>query len=843
MERTDPASLPDEGPSGWPSAQTLADEPLRRGAMIGRYLVLSRIGEGGMGVVYACYDDILDRKVAVKLLRGEITRDSAAALMQREAQALAKLNHPNVVAVHDVGALGERVYLAMEFVDGQTLGSWLKASRRGWREVLRVILAAGDGLAAAHAKGLIHRDIKPDNIMVGADGRVRVMDFGLVHAESQSRIEFSQRPPSASSSTPELTPDGALLGTPSYMSPEQWRGDPVDARSDQFSLCVALWEAIYGARPFAGQSWPALRAAVLAGALTEPVEPRRAPKWLRRVIERGLAVAPDTRFPSIEALLAALADGQLRRRRRYIFTGGALAVCVVSGAVAWQQIDHSARIAACSAEGAIVRDQIWSDDIQSGMKRVFIASRLSFAETTFDSLVPHIDAWIDAWSRARGDSCVDTEVRKIRPADLHALAIACLDEQREAVQALLESFAEGDRYAVRSALRSVTKLPKVEDCQVESKLRQRALLPGDPKARVRVLELRRELSAIERLRFAGRYAEGLARAEPALALADLLGHVPLQAELRVQQGLLAIEAGRYAEAEQALTRAFFVAGSSGLDELATNAAMEIAFVLGYRQGRTAEALAWAHTADMLVHRLGQQSGLLGASVASNTGLVRRARGELLLAQSSLERALKIREERYQRGAHPNIAGVLGNLAEIHAARGDLERATELHRRALEIREATLGPDHPRVGFSMHGLAQVARARGELSSAGTFARRALMIWEQTLGATHPDVGAALLVLGEITLEQGDAAEAVVHLERAATIWDEGHSRPEELATLRFTLARALAAAAADQASPRARELAQQAANTLRAGPAPLRARLPEIELWLDTHPIESDPNDL
>ncbi len=218
---------------------------------IGHFPVLGLIGRGGMGVVYACYDDILDRKVAVNLLRGEITRDGAAALMRREAQALAKLSHPNVVAVHDVGALGERVYLAMEFVDGQTLGSWLKASRRGWREVLQAILAAGDSLAAAHAKGVIHRDIKPDNIMVGADGRVRVMDFGLVHAaaaaaQDRLRAQPRGRPRRAAAPGRHAHPHRRARGHARVRGQRAVLGQPTDARTDQFSLCATAWEALYG---------------------------------------------------------------------------------------------------------------------------------------------------------------------------------------------------------------------------------------------------------------------------------------------------------------------------------------------------------------------------------------------------------------------------------------------------------------------------------------------------------------------------------------------------------------------------------------------------------------------
>ncbi len=226
-----------------------------RPVQIGRFTVLGMLGRGGMGVVYACYDDLLARKVAVKVIDSDVSGSASARVrLQREAQALARLNHPNVVSIHDVGAIGDRVYLAMELVEGQTLGAWLKASPRRWREVLKVILAAGDGLAAAHEKGLVHRDVKPENVMVGADGRVRVMDFGLAHSGEGAvvvRPELDGVSRGHDALSTELTRTDAVIGTPAYMSPEQARGDAiVDGRTDVWGLAAVLFELLSGRSPY-----------------------------------------------------------------------------------------------------------------------------------------------------------------------------------------------------------------------------------------------------------------------------------------------------------------------------------------------------------------------------------------------------------------------------------------------------------------------------------------------------------------------------------------------------------------------------------------------------------------
>ena len=324
---------------------------------IGRFTIVRELGAGGMGVVYVAYDEQLDRRVAVKLLRGSDSDVEAKLRLQREAQAMARLSHPNVVTVHEVGTFQDQVFVAMEFIDGQDLRGWLKAERRSWRAIIEVFVQAAEGLAAAHDAGIVHRDFKPDNVLVGNDGRVRVADFGLAHAFDAALAEHEPTRDGASEPVPEqeasarldvsLTKTGAIMGTPAYMAPEQFEGLRTDARSDQFSFCVALWEGLYGRRPFSGENLVALSYAVMDGKLDAPPNEAEVPAWLHTLLVRGLAPMAEDRWPTMRDLIAALAkDPQVRRTRVLRWTALASVVGTLLGGLAWitaTQVTQNAR--------------------------------------------------------------------------------------------------------------------------------------------------------------------------------------------------------------------------------------------------------------------------------------------------------------------------------------------------------------------------------------------------------------------------------------------------------------------------------------------------------------------
>jgi hypothetical protein len=409
---------------------TFADGPaIAVGARLGRYVELRKIGEGGMGVVYSARDEILARQVALKLVRTDSSGSGAQARMLREAQALARLSHPNVVQIYEVSAAGGQVFLAMEHIEGDTLRGWTRAWRaRGGalRELLDVCVQAGEGLAAAHAAGLVHRDFKPDNVLVGVDGRARVVDFGLVTAPPRADAGTA-----ADGSRVEFTAAGGLLGTPAYMSPEQFAGRGADARSDQFSYCVVLYEAVCGGRPFAGASVEELRGVVLAGELRPP--PPELPAWLWAVLRRGLAADPGDRFPTLAELLVGLGrdPAALRRRRRRVaglVSLGAVAAVLLALLVQdlrqrWQRRAHEQAAARDlgATEGRLLEARQAGD--RAGAGRLF-------AGFVDDPLHAGTTALARAWLAEAGRREADGSREGVRAA----LASAYLEAPEEALQ-------------------------------------------------------------------------------------------------------------------------------------------------------------------------------------------------------------------------------------------------------------------------------------------------------------------------------------------------------------------------------------------------------------------------
>ncbi len=307
-----------------PTAPEVSGPVPPRRFKLGRYVLIEPIGAGGMGVVYAAHDPQLDRKIALKLLREEegVRPDGSSERLLREARAMAQLSHPNVVTVHDTGTFEDQAFVAMELVEGWTLDGWLRAAPRASDDILEIYLQAGRGLSAAHAVGLIHRDFKPSNVLVGQDGRVRVTDFGL--ARSVRAVQAGDAAGPAQSSPQSSS---SLGGTPAYMAPEQFRGGPPDPRTDQFSFCLSLAESLRGGRPPRTEHGTVLEDA------------RRSLPWLEEILARGLASDPERRYPSMDALLQAMTEGRRAARApkqprlplRWVLAGGATAASLVLG--------------------------------------------------------------------------------------------------------------------------------------------------------------------------------------------------------------------------------------------------------------------------------------------------------------------------------------------------------------------------------------------------------------------------------------------------------------------------------------------------------------------------------
>jgi serine/threonine protein kinase len=431
----------------------------------GRYVILDELGEGGLSVVYSAYDPELDRKLAIKLVRTGKAGGEPHTRLLREAQAIARLSHPNVIQVFDAGESEGQLFVAMELIHGQTLRAWLRheqldywarspndrdaagsprltrrtksfelARARPWQETLAVFIEAGRGLAAAHAAGVIHRDFKPDNVMIDRDRRVRVLDFGLArsmgHGATPERSIEGVGPDTGSVLGTDLTRTGTIMGTPAYMSPEQLDGAPSDARTDQFSYCVALYEAVFGERPFGGQSLAALMASISQGPKPPPTG-ATVPLGLWPMLRRGLARAPLGRYPSMDDLLVdlqSLIQSRPRRWRRWLrWVGGGAASAAVAGLLGWTLLRERAAAHLCALEPTPLHGGSSTD-------------------------ARELHARLTAWRAAQQSAC---EAPALEPA-----VSRCLERQRVELDELSRSTAVAEERVAEV----IARLPPPEAC-------------------------------------------------------------------------------------------------------------------------------------------------------------------------------------------------------------------------------------------------------------------------------------------------------------------------------------------------------------------------------------------
>ncbi|MBL8944091.1 MAG: serine/threonine protein kinase [Myxococcales bacterium] len=818
-----------------PSARAV----LERGAAIGRHTILSRLGAGGMGVVYAAYDPELDRKVALKLLHADAPggdSDDARRRLQREAQALARLSHPNVVAVHDVLEHDGRVVLAMEFVEGETLTAWRESAARSWRDILDVFVAAGRGLIAAHDRGLVHRDFKPDNVMITApamrgEQRVRVMDFGLARpavegANADVPPEVPEAPvdmrrsPSALDSP--LTRVGAFVGTPAYMAPEQLAGRDVGPAADQFAFCVALWEMLYGERPFRGDGLPALVRAITVGDRSAPPAGVGIPRWLHRACERGMATQPEQRFADMRALVATLEGGQRRKRLRVTAIGLAAIAALGLGVAVYRQHVRAEAEAMCERSGATIAE-VWNDDVRAAVHDGLLQSGAWAAETTVQKVTPWLDAHARAWQDARTGACRAHAVEKRWDDEVLDRATWCLDERRLELQALVTRLADADTEAANRAVQAAAGLARIDPCLDDATLRRRS--PPPPDARDQIPGIHAEFARADALWATGAHAEGLAVAHATLARAQELGWPRLVASARRRVGSLLVDTGAFAEAETMTQAAYFEAMRAGEVDEALWAADALSRLVGTSLARPDDGLLWAEHAEVLRAEVPDPLGLEAASGLTNVGRIEFARGDYEQARIAFEGAL----ERLEHGLgpeHPNIASALDSLGLARFRRGDyvgakadFQRGLTIvettkgreHRdvvpslnnlalvevrtaayaealahfeRALAVQTAAFGPTHAKVATVVSNMGVVRHLLGEYEAAAALHERALEIREVALGSEHPDVAVSLVNLGLAHFMMGHDDDAKGLFERALAIKSrtQGPDHPETLEAL-------------------------------------------------------------
>ncbi|MBV1861768.1 MAG: serine/threonine protein kinase, partial [Nannocystaceae bacterium] len=556
---------------------------------LGRFALLRELGSGGMGVVYAAYDERLDRKVAIKLLHASATGESEGrARLVREAQAMAKVAHPNVAHVYEVAQQGHRVYVVMQFIDGVDLAAWRERDAPSWTEAARAYLQAGRGLEAAHAAGLVHRDFKPSNVMIDGSGHVRVLDFGIARATDAVTSIVRDEGISPVDTGELRTRTGALVGTPAYLPPEVLRGKKADQRSDQFAFCVSMYETIYGRRPFDDGDAADLIVALLEGK--PPKKPEsNVPGWVFRVLSRGLRADPAQRYDSMESLLQAI-DRGLGGSRPWVAlasVGGLLAV----GGVAFV-LGGNSTTDPCPIDRDALGDA-WSLERRGAVRSSITTLEATFAVQAWTRIEARGEAYVEAWVEGMRGACEATRVHGVQSERGFDLRVRCLAERRREFDALTRVLAEADLDTLKKLDGMLSALKPVRVCETPS-----ASLPDDPPpgAEVAVERIRDDLARGAALERAGRDTEGAALVEAILERAEAIEMPSLQPFVAVRVAETLRNTGDYDRPLLLFRRAYFAFIVRGDAAGATRAATDIAELHARREELPA-ALEWIRHAE------------------------------------------------------------------------------------------------------------------------------------------------------------------------------------------------------------------------------------------------------
>ncbi|MDC0744753.1 serine/threonine-protein kinase [Polyangium mundeleinium] len=751
----------DTAPTAREARTPSADAPLQPGSAVRRYVVLSKVGAGGMGVVYAAYDPELNRRVALKVLRAEDQgegSEQARARLLSEAQTLARLAHPNVVAIHDVGVTHGNVFLVMEFVEGPTLAAWLAERRRPVPEVLPIFLQAGRGLAAAHAVGIVHRDFKPANVVVGRDDRVRVLDFGLAR-EGQPQL-----PPRGAASlgagAAGETSLSVVAGTPAYMAPEQHLGRRADARADQFSFCVALHEALHGVRPFRGDTAREILDSIQRGDVVSP-RAGELPAWLNEALRRGLSAKPEARHPSLVELLAILERDRRALRRRI----GMVVVPLLAAAVAGVAVRASMGPAAEPlCQGASRRlEGVWDTSGREAVRASFLATGLPYAAGAFDQVAADLDRRATEWASAHTQACEATRVRGEQTEEQLGRRMVCLERRLTDLGALTQALAQADVAVVDGSARAVSELAPVSDCENLASLSSMDPRPEDPAAQEEINRISGDLSRARAELAVGRYEDGLARMDPLIERAAGTRHGPLSAEALYLRARLRDLLGRDREAEVDYHAAAHAAISSHHDEIVASAWVDLFGILSFDTRRAEEAARSLDYARATIRRRGANPELTARlSVRICT------RGNALADAPQIEADCRRAIDEVERFAPHDpelLAASLQALGSALRNQGKLADARAAVDRAITTLSKTLGKDHPSALRARRALALVHQESGALAEAEAESRSILESSERNLPADHPMRRSALFDLARVLTTRGDHAGALPLFQQA------------------------------------------------------------------------------
>ena len=710
----------------------------------GRFRIERVVGAGGMGTVYVARDQKLSRDVAIKLHHAA----RGGERLEREAIAMAQLAHPNVVTVFETGELDGRPFVVMEYVAGTTLRAWARQAPRTVRELIAALIAAGEGLAAAHDAGLVHRDFKPENVLIGADGRPRVGDFGLAKGTDEA-LESEVR---GAKSDVLLTRTGVVLGTPAYMAPEQFAGKAVDARADQFAYCITAWEILWGERPFAGATFSELEAAIVAGKRRAAPSRPRVPAVVRAALERGLAIDPSQRFADMHALLATLRAGIARTRRRWIAAAAAVVV-VAGGTIAFAV--HGSRENECARFG---HEQATATALIS---RLRATGHAEIADRVASTLAAYQRDYAQLGKRA----CTQDW-----PHELVERAATCLDLDVRATRFVMSADGVTDANLTARANRMLS-LPSLEGCVDPRYLTTMRALPSDPAQLDAEIAARADLYAarfdIVDLRFDSA-AQALAR----LTTSSVKDDPSIAAGIVAVRGELALHEGKTETGKQQLADAYYAARAADDDTIAHFALMRLLELESIAGMDANNASTWQRTALADAQRIETRAPWLATELYVALARLADAAGD---ADGALRFVAKAREL-----VKPGGLGDLNLLTTEAAVKmwtGHVDEGDALYKRALALAGKLFSPEDSTVGSILTDYAAGLLAAGRAEPALEAAERADAILAKT-GVAGVERDGARVSLAAVLLqaERDDEAEPLLRTARADYVTAYGENSP-------------------------------------------------------------------
>ena len=735
---------------------SLASLGARVGERIGKYVIRTKIGEGGCGTVYAAYDPVLERDVAIKLLAharvAEGASDPGWHRLVREARMLARLSEPQVVTIYEVGEDDGRAFLAMQMVEGGDLKDWIERHRgtdavepKPLTETLELLEQAGRGLAVAHEAGVVHGDFKPANVLIDARGRAMVSDFGIarlaqaVEADCEAAatqpvgavLETGRDSSALDQSLRSFTTSQGrpIVGTPAYMAPEQFGGHSADVTSDVYSFCATLYQAIFAQLPFTGRTVAVLAAKKTAARLEFPAVPT-LPGWLTRLLSRGLSVERSERQPSMAAILAEFERGRAKPRRRWFAFGGALGGAgLVAGAMVW---GGGAEALRCRDESA--RAFPWTEVQRLAIRSNFEAVGAPAAVPVVDRIVAGMDNFAADWSETYAAACTVAWSE----AELADQAFACLRRRRSMATALIGAWDEPTSKMIDSALSAVSSLPSVTACIDAEALAGRPDLPVDPAMREQAISIGERVAAAATMARTGLLSEAYELARLAFEDAVSLGYEPLVAQAGLAYAQSLEIAGEMEPARERLRAAFFGAQRWDDHQTAAAAAQRLVFLVGTRLDEHEQGLLWVEHARIALAKTGGSSGVLIA----NEGAIldRLGRHEKALQRYRESLAVHDPKDPYGHGVtHLRMGDAL-------RAQGRGEEALQHYDQAAEKWVEALGPDHPRLVIVVQSRATALSKLGRDAEAVGEYQRAITGLEAMFGPDHVNVSSAYVNLG-------------------------------------------------------------------------------------------------